>query len=56
VILSNGNRQSTYLPQVWEQLPDKEAFLEQLSLKGGMPPDGWKTAEVKTYRALHFSE
>lgn len=56
VILSRGFNQSTYLPQVWEQLPDKVTFLEQLSLKGGMSRDGWKTAEVKTYRAEHFSE
>jgi len=48
--------QSTYLPQVWEQLPDKINFLESLSLKGGMPRDGWKTANVKRYRAEHFSE
>jgi AmmeMemoRadiSam system protein B/AmmeMemoRadiSam system protein A len=56
VILRKGGYQSTYLPQVWEQLPDKVTFLEQLSLKGGMPRDGWKTAEVQTYRALHFEE
>ncbi len=56
VILRQGARQSTYLPQVWEQLPDKVEFLEQLSLKGGMPMDGWKDAEVKTYRAIHFQE
>ncbi|MBN1760984.1 MAG: AmmeMemoRadiSam system protein B [Chitinispirillaceae bacterium] len=56
VILRSGGHQSTYLPQVWEQLPEKRSFLEQLSLKGGMPPDGWKHAEVRTYRALHFEE
>ncbi|MBN1578889.1 MAG: AmmeMemoRadiSam system protein B [Chitinispirillaceae bacterium] len=56
VILRKGGHQSTYLPQVWEQLPDREDFLEQLSIKGGMPRDGWKTAEVKTYRAIHFEE
>ncbi len=56
VILRKGMHQSTYLPQVWEQLPDKVEFLEQLSLKGGMPRDGWKTAEVLTYRAIHFEE
>ncbi len=56
VILRSGNHQSTYLPQVWEQLPDKVAFLEQLSLKGRMPRDGWKHAEVSTYRAVHFEE
>jgi AmmeMemoRadiSam system protein A len=56
LILTKGQRQSTYLPQVWEQLPDKVQFLESLSVKGGMPPDGWKTANVKRYRAIHFQE
>jgi AmmeMemoRadiSam system protein A len=56
VILQNGYHQSTYLPQVWEQLPNKLRFLENLSMKGGMEPDGWKTASVKTYRAIHFQE
>jgi MEMO1 family protein len=56
VILQSGPYQSTFLPQVWEQLPDKVEFLEHLSRKGGMPADGWKTANVKHYRAEHFSE
>jgi AmmeMemoRadiSam system protein A len=56
LILTKGYYQSTYLPQVWEQLPDKIQFLENLSVKGGMPPDGWKTANVKRYRAIHFQE
>jgi AmmeMemoRadiSam system protein A len=56
IILTKGYHQSTFLPQVWGQLPDKTEFLEHLSQKGGMPPDGWKTAEVKRYRAVHFEE
>lgn len=56
VILRKGSFQSTYLPQVWEQLPDKMKFLEHLSLKAGMPRDGWKTSEVRVYTAEHFSE
>lgn len=56
VILQMGSRQSTFLPQVWEQLPDKIQFLEHLSIKAGMPRDAWKTANVKTYTAQHFSE
>jgi uncharacterized protein len=56
VILQKGLHQSTFLPQVWEQLPDKVQFLEHLSMKGGMPADGWKTAMVKRYRAIHFQE
>jgi AmmeMemoRadiSam system protein B/AmmeMemoRadiSam system protein A len=56
VILSSGSHQSTFLPQVWEQLPDKIQFLEHLSIKGGMPKDGWKSASVKIYSVEHFSE
>jgi uncharacterized protein len=56
IILQKGFHQSTFLPQVWEQLPDKVQFLEHLSLKGGMPADGWKTATVKRYGAIHFQE
>ncbi len=56
IILTKGFHQSTFLPQVWDQIPDKVQFLEELSLKGGMPADGWKTASVKRYRAIHFQE
>lgn len=57
VILKFGSRQSTYLPQVWEQIPDKKIFLSSLCQKAGMPEDCWKKgAEVYTYRAEVFSE
>jgi len=56
VILKKGWYQSTFLPQVWDQLPDKVGFLQHLSLKAGMDADGWKDAKVETYRAIHFAE
>lgn len=56
VILQKGPYKSTFLPQVWETLPDKKKFLQHLSIKGGMNSDGWKTADVKIYRAFHFKE
>lgn len=56
VILQKSGRQSTFLPQVWEQLPDKTEFLEHLSLKAGLSKDAWKTAEILTYQAEVFSE
>ncbi len=56
VILKSGLRESTFLPQVWKQLPDKTSFLKHLSLKGGMGPDGWKTALVQVYKVIHFGE
>ena len=58
VILVTEYGNSTYLPQVWEQIPEKEMFLSYLSRKHGAPPDAWKlpTTQVYTYRAIHFSE
>ncbi|RMF54982.1 AmmeMemoRadiSam system protein B [Candidatus Woesearchaeota archaeon] len=58
VVLRNGMRQSTYLPQVWEQLPDKELFLTSLCKKGGMREDCWKdtSTKVSTYQAFVFEE
>ncbi len=56
IILQSGPHQATFLPQVWEQLPDRVQFLEHLSRKAGMARDGWKTSIVKRYRAEHFSE
>ncbi|MBW2037918.1 MAG: AmmeMemoRadiSam system protein B [Deltaproteobacteria bacterium] len=58
VILSRGFHRATFLPQVWEELPDKERFLEHLCLKGGMPADAWKdpATSVQVYEAEVFGE
>ncbi|RME52130.1 AmmeMemoRadiSam system protein A [Candidatus Woesearchaeota archaeon] len=59
VILSDKGRSATFLPQVWEQLPQPEAFLAHLCLKAGLPPDDWrtsKTVHVKTYHVQKWGE
>lgn len=58
VILQDGLRRATFLPQVWEKLPDKELFLNQLCLKMGAAPDLWrrKKLEVATYQVEEFHE
>ncbi len=59
VILSKGRYgRATYLPQVWEDLPDKELFLSSLCGKAGLPADEWKkgTLKVETYAAEKFEE
>jgi len=58
VILKIGHKQSTFLPQVWDSLPDPESFFRQLSLKQGAAPDAWKKkdAEFFFYQAEFFSE
>lgn len=56
VILSCGGRRATFLPQVWEQLPDVEVFLRHLCQKGGMGGDCWKdrNARVSVYEVEYF--
>jgi AmmeMemoRadiSam system protein A len=56
VILQSGQRQSTFLPVVWEMLPDKDEFLSALCRKQGSPSDCWKGAKVQTYQAQEFHQ
>jgi AmmeMemoRadiSam system protein A len=41
VIFTAGHRRSTFLPQVWEQLPDPAEFIAHLKQKAGLPADYW---------------
>ena len=56
IILKKQNKNSTFLPQVWEQLPDKYEFLQQLSLKAGLNKDDWKEAEIRYYTVKSIKE
>jgi AmmeMemoRadiSam system protein A len=58
VILQDGPRRATFLPQVWQQLPSKEEFLSHLCAKMGASPSLWKTKmlDVQTYQVEEFSE
>ncbi|MCX7148260.1 MAG: AmmeMemoRadiSam system protein A [Rhodocyclales bacterium] len=49
IILIAGQRRSTFLPQVWEQLPDPRQFMAHLKQKAGLPADWW-SAEVQLQR------
>jgi AmmeMemoRadiSam system protein A len=49
VLLEFGTRRSTFLPQVWEQLPDADAFMAQLKRKAGLPGRFW-AADVRLQR------
>ena len=49
VIFEFTHHRSTFLPQVWEQLPTPEAFVAQLKRKAGLPGDFW-SPEVKLSR------
>ncbi len=58
VTLSLGPYRSTFLPQVWENVPDKVEFLTMLSRKMGLPGDAWRhpKMQVETYRSFNMAE
>jgi AmmeMemoRadiSam system protein A len=50
IILDYKGRGATYLPQVWEQIPEKGDFLSSLCNKAFLPSDCWRKPDVKIYR------
>lgn len=58
VIIQKGPYSSTFLPQVWEQLPEKKAFLQQLCMKAGLTANAWQKGDLKvlTYQVQYFEE
>lgn len=58
IILKCSGRSATFLPQVWEQIPNKEIFLEELSMKADLDRDAWKDedCEVEFYRVEKVEE
>jgi AmmeMemoRadiSam system protein A len=58
VVLKHGFRRATFLPQVWEKIPDPVDFLSQLCYKMGAPANSWRTQkmEVLIYQVEEFHE
>ncbi len=58
VILRDGFRRATFLPQVWDKLPDAESFLAHLCQKMGAAGDLWrrKLLSVEIYQVEEFQE
>jgi AmmeMemoRadiSam system protein B/AmmeMemoRadiSam system protein A len=57
VIFSAGNHRSTFLPQVWEQLPDARQFMAHLKQKAGLPADYWSPeVQLQRYEVRKWKE
>lgn len=58
VILKDGSRRATFLPQVWNQLQSAEQFLGQLCQKAGLEETAWQDQrlEISVYQVLSFGE
>ena len=58
VILEHPLGRATYLPEVWEELPDKDLFLKTLALKAGLDPSVYDDprTRIRVYTAEAFTE
>jgi len=58
VVLQIASNRATFLPQVWEKLPDKVQFLNELAQKAGCAPGDWrgKNVSVSIYHVEAFEE
>ncbi len=58
VVLRDGHRRATFLPQVWEKIPDPCAFLSHLCQKMGAATDLWqrRKLQVEIYHVEEFYE
>ena len=59
VVVQKGGRCGLFLPQVWEQLPDKKSFMDELCCqKAGLSAGAWKDkeTELSTFTVFAFKE
>ncbi len=58
VILRDNHRRATFLPQVWEKIPDPAEFLSHLCQKMGVQANVWRggTLQVYVYQVEEFHE
>ncbi len=50
IIIRDKDKQAVYLPSVWEELPDKNEFMQSLKVKAGMSPNHFSS----TFEAFKF--
>jgi uncharacterized protein len=57
LIVTSGSRRATFLPSVWESLPDPEEFVAHLWNKAGLKSGDWPPdLRLWRYHAEHFDE
>jgi len=57
VVFEYGRCRSTFLPQVWEQLPSPRQFMAHLKQKAGLAPDFWAPGvRLQHYTVRKFKE
>lgn len=54
LLLEEGCHRATLLPSVWEDIPDKEEFLQRLKIKAGLPKEYW-SSNIRIQRYTAYS-
>jgi AmmeMemoRadiSam system protein A len=55
LVLEENQHRGTFLPAVWESLPEAESFLRHLKQKAGLPQDYWsESIKVSRYTTESF--
>jgi len=49
VILTDGKKRATFLPQVWERVASPSIFLSMLCEKASLPPDAWRKGTLQVF-------
>mgnify|MGYP001811808058 FL=1 len=57
LVILAGGRRATFLPKVWESLPDPGEFLAALRVKCGLQGDYWsEELQFERYRTVSYAE
>jgi AmmeMemoRadiSam system protein A len=57
LVFQYGRHRSTFLPQVWESLPEPGQFMQQLKRKAGLPPNFWhEEVSISRYEVTKWKE
>lgn len=57
IVFQYGRHRSTFLPQVWESLPEPSQFMQQLKRKAGLPPNFWhESVGIARYEVTKWKE
>jgi len=57
IVFQYGRHRSTFLPQVWESLPEPQQFMQQLKRKAGLPPNFWhEEVSIARYEVTKWKE
>lgn len=57
LVIVDGARRATFLPEVWESCPDPQQFLARLKVKCGLPEDYWsEQLRFLSYRTTSYTE